>query len=255
MFVNELSQNPRWPIGDYLHWGFFCEVFLFFTGRVLRGAKLSPTTVATRELILQHLGAYKQVAGFRGFDERSLGQIASSEARKMLTAYTNNIRFRFKQHMNRIIHVALRTKERKATLRHALRHATDKRRKQLFDLLIRRPNRQVRDAIHTGKFFHRRGLHPIAVYALEKLRPIFATYARRYKPEKENIYYDVKASPQTHAAAFFQMARFLQDQGKHVFQCFPLRRSFIPAHITLDTKALCNMFMHKGCTAKTDKDE
>ncbi|KAJ1891110.1 hypothetical protein LPJ81_005806, partial [Coemansia sp. IMI 209127] len=45
------------------------------------------------------------------------------------------------------------------------------------------------------------------------------------------------------------------DQGKHVFQCFPLRRSFVPAHITLDTKALCNTFMHKDCTAKTDKDE
>ncbi|KAJ1895708.1 hypothetical protein LPJ81_004902 [Coemansia sp. IMI 209127] len=157
--------------------------------------------------------------------------------------------------MNRIIHIALRTKERKATLRHALRNASDARRKQLFDLLIRRPNRQVRDAIRTGQFFRRHGLHPVAVYALEKLRPIFQTYAHRYKPAENNIYYDIKQSPQTHAAAFFQMAHFLQERGERIFQCFPLRHSFVPAHITLDTKALCNTFMHKRYNPKQEKHE
>ncbi|KAJ1781338.1 hypothetical protein LPJ59_007069, partial [Coemansia sp. RSA 2399] len=200
-----------------------------------------------------HLGNYTPVAGFGGVSERSLGQIASSEARKMFTAYANNIRFRYAQHMNRIIHIALRTKERKATLRHALCNASDARRKQLFDLLIRRPNRQVRDAIRTGQFFRRCGLHPVAVYALEKLRPIFQTYAHRYKPAENNIYYDIKQSPQMHAAAFFQMACFLQERGERVFQCFPLRHSFVPAHITLDTKALCNTFLHTGYNSKTDK--
>ncbi|KAJ1787206.1 hypothetical protein LPJ59_005776, partial [Coemansia sp. RSA 2399] len=217
--------------------------------------KITPATVAARVLIQRHLGNYTPVAGFGGVSECSLGQIASSEARKMFTAYANNIRFRYAQHMNRIIHIALRTKERKATLRHALRNASDARRKQLFDLLIRCPNRQVRDTIRTGQFFRRRGLHPVAVYALEKLRPIFQTYARRYKPAENNIYYDIKQSPQTHAAAFFQMARFLQERGERIFQCFPLRRSFVPAHITLDTKALCNMFMHKRYNLKQEKHE
>ncbi|KAJ1899858.1 hypothetical protein LPJ81_004061, partial [Coemansia sp. IMI 209127] len=217
--------------------------------------KITPATVAARVLIQRHLGNYTPVAGFGGVSERSLGQIASSEARKIFTAYANNIRFRYAQHMNRIIHIALRTKERKVTLRHALRNASDARRKQLFDLLIRRPNRQVRDAIRTGQFFCCRGLHPVAVYALEKLRPIFQTYARRYKPAENNIYYDIKQSPQMHAAAFFQMARFLQERGERVFQCFPLRRSFVPAHITLDTKALCNTFMHKCYNPKQEKHE
>ncbi|KAJ1892679.1 hypothetical protein LPJ81_005512 [Coemansia sp. IMI 209127] len=51
------------------------------------------------------------------------------------------------------------------------------------------------------------------------------------------------------------MARFLQDRGERVFQCFPLRRSFVPAHITLDTKALCNTLFRKGYNPKHDKDE
>ncbi|KAJ2841942.1 hypothetical protein GGI22_007721, partial [Coemansia erecta] len=88
------------PIGEYLHWGFFKEVFSFFTGRVMR-AKVIPSTAAARDLILDHLGRYTPVAGFDGFNECSLGQLASSESRKMLTAYMNNIRFRFKQHMYR----------------------------------------------------------------------------------------------------------------------------------------------------------
>ncbi|KAJ2381882.1 hypothetical protein GGI23_007483, partial [Coemansia sp. RSA 2559] len=79
------------------------------------------------------------------------------------------------------------------------------------------------------------------------------TYGPGYKPAEGNIYYDVKKSPRAHAAAFFQMARFLQDRGEHVFQCFPLRRSFIPAHITLDTKTLCNTFLHKRFYPKADK--
>ncbi|KAJ1786824.1 hypothetical protein LPJ59_005852 [Coemansia sp. RSA 2399] len=51
------------------------------------------------------------------------------------------------------------------------------------------------------------------------------------------------------------MARFLQDRGERVFQCFPLRRSFVPAHITLDTKALCDTLFHKSYNLKRDKDE
>ncbi|KAJ1787012.1 hypothetical protein LPJ59_005812 [Coemansia sp. RSA 2399] len=51
------------------------------------------------------------------------------------------------------------------------------------------------------------------------------------------------------------MAQFLQDRGEHVFQCFPLRRSFVPAHITLDTKALCNTLFRKKQNPKQDKDE
>ncbi|KAJ2383377.1 hypothetical protein GGI23_007153, partial [Coemansia sp. RSA 2559] len=251
VFVNELSRNPRFPIGEYLHWGFFKEVFSFFTGRIMR-EKVIPSTAAARDLILDHLGRYTPVAGFDGFNECSLGQLASSESRKMLTAYMNNIRFRFKQHMYRVICIALRMKERKAALRHALRNATDERRKQVFKLHVHWPNHQVHDAICTGNFHRHHGLHPIAVQALEQLRPIFSTYGPGYKPAEGNIYYDVKKNPRAHAAAFFQMARFLQDRGEHVFQCFPLRRSFIPAHITLDTKTLCDTFLHKGFDAKAD---
>ncbi|KAJ2846963.1 hypothetical protein GGI22_006108, partial [Coemansia erecta] len=47
---------------------------------------------------------------------------------------------------------------RKATLRHALRKATDARGEQVFKLHIHRPNRQVRDAIRTGNFHRHCGM-------------------------------------------------------------------------------------------------
>ncbi|KAJ2383752.1 hypothetical protein GGI23_007079 [Coemansia sp. RSA 2559] len=124
----------------------------------MRTTNISPATAAARDLILDHLGRYTPVAGFDGLNERSLGQLASSEGCKILTAYMNNIRFRFKQHMDRVIRIALRMKEWKATLRHALRKATDARRGQVFKLHVHRPNRQVHDAIRTGNFHRHRGL-------------------------------------------------------------------------------------------------
>ncbi|KAJ2387982.1 hypothetical protein GGI23_006157, partial [Coemansia sp. RSA 2559] len=45
-----------------------------------------------------------------------------------------------------------------ATLRHALRKATDARGEQVFKLHIHRPNRQVRDAIRTGNFHRHCGM-------------------------------------------------------------------------------------------------
>ncbi|KAJ1890532.1 hypothetical protein LPJ81_005919, partial [Coemansia sp. IMI 209127] len=176
VFVHQLSENPNFPIEDYLHWGFFTEVFLFFTGRVPSNRRISEATTAARDLIRDHLGAYKQVAQFNGFDERSLGQIAALEGRAMFTAYMNNIRFRFKQHMDRIIWVALCIGQRKAALRRAMKAATDEQRRRVFQKHVHTPNRQVREAIRTGKFHQRQGLHPLAVRALDRLEPILSKY-------------------------------------------------------------------------------
>ncbi|KAI7895167.1 uncharacterized protein EV154DRAFT_542092 [Mucor mucedo] len=53
------------------------------------------------------------------------------------------------------------------------------------------------------------------------------------------IYYDSKARPVEHMRAFYELALSFIDIELPVFNCFPLRRSWIPCYTTIDSKILC----------------
>jgi hypothetical protein len=52
------------------------------------------------------------------------------------------------------------------------------------------------------------------------------------------IYYDVKASPENHFKAFSKLAELFESEQLKQFSCFPLRTSFIPCYMTLDSKII-----------------
>ncbi|KAJ1765720.1 hypothetical protein LPJ74_006242, partial [Coemansia sp. RSA 1843] len=167
-------------------------------------------------------------------DIGSLNQISSYEGEKMLNAYLNNIKLRFATYLRKSIDVALQTRQRKhAIQRESCGHA----RKAMIQAEISRPKRQVQDAIRTGSR-DIRGLLPPAIIAIRRLTPILSSYATDYEFEKNNIYYDVKVHPEMHAKAFFRIAQLFETEGERVFQSMPLRMTWVPQHITVDTEVL-----------------
>ncbi|KAJ2565446.1 hypothetical protein IW140_005343 [Coemansia sp. RSA 1813] len=133
-----------------------------------------------------------------------------------------------------VLDIALETRQRKHTIQ---RESRGREKKARIQAEISRPKHQVQDAIRTGSH-DIRGLLPSAITAIRRLTPILSSYPTDYEFEKDNIYYDVKAHPEMHAKAFFRIAQLLETEGERVFQCMPLRMTWVSQHITIDTGIL-----------------
>ncbi|KAI9258702.1 hypothetical protein EDC94DRAFT_501174, partial [Helicostylum pulchrum] len=56
--------------------------------------------------------------------------------------------------------------------------------------------------------------------------------------KKNSIYYDAVVNPVKHLAAYFKLAEICESNEFKSFQCFPLRKTFIPSYMTIDTMIL-----------------
>jgi hypothetical protein len=79
------------------------------------------------------------------------------------------------------------------------------------------------------------------------------SYPVRYRFKQNNVYDDAKANPCEHIIAFYQFARFFEALGLPIFNCFPLRRTWIPGYATTDSKLLCQNILGHVWTTDTNK--
>ncbi|KAI9319739.1 hypothetical protein BX666DRAFT_1812039, partial [Dichotomocladium elegans] len=162
------------------------------------------------------------------------------EGTRIYTAYVNNVHMRFGQHLRRVINVILNLRQRKADRKRELiaqglspdqvrqdlyetitRHATG------FKLAIARRG-VLREDINAEPGFLRE--------AYDILQPVLNAYPGNHQFQHQSIYYDAKADPVKHFNAFLQLARVCQQNGIRGFNCFPLRRSWSPCYMEIDTK-------------------
>jgi hypothetical protein len=87
----------------------------------------------------------------------------------------------------------------------------------------------------------------------DKLQEVLGCYPEYYSFDKDNRYYDVKAHPEQHINAFYPMAAFCEQQTIKSFQCFPLRTSFVPGYMQIDTTILCHHFLLQPCPDMSKK--
>ncbi|KAJ2209605.1 hypothetical protein EV179_006552, partial [Coemansia sp. RSA 487] len=83
------------------------------------------------------------------------------------------------------------------------------------------------------------------------LEPVLTAYDNDYGFEEEGLYYDIKAHPKKHFKAFCCLAVLLEINDSRSFQCFPLRKSFVPMHIEIDITVLCKSIMGWSYNAKS----
>ncbi|KAJ1663569.1 hypothetical protein IW140_004856 [Coemansia sp. RSA 1813] len=248
IFVHGLATYNQFDPSVYLEKRFFGEVFLHLTKRKAR-PNVKAEIQEYRRVIRKHLDAYKEAAGITEFDIANPNQTAQFEAARIYTAYVNNIQTRFGQYLRRAANVLLKTRERKRDLEEAMKGRTADEIKEAYEDQIWKPGRELKEAIK-----HRNTVLP-AITVGDKnigdvLEPVLTAYDNDYEFEEEGLYYDIKAHPKNHFKAFCCLAVLLEMNDYRSFQCFPLRKSFVPMHIEIDTTVLCRSIMDWSYNAK-----
>ncbi|KAJ1770076.1 hypothetical protein IW140_004961 [Coemansia sp. RSA 1813] len=248
IFVHELATHKQFDPSVYLEKRFFGEVFLHLTKRKAR-PNVKAEIQEYRRVIRKHLDAYKEAAGITEFDIANPNQTAQFEAARVYTAYVNNIQTKFGQYLRRAVNVLLKTRERKRDLEEAMKDRTTDEIKEAYEDQIWKPGQVLKEAIK-----HRNTVLPVITVGDKNigdmLEPVLTAYDNDYELEEEGIYYDIKAHPKKHFKAFCRLAVLLEMNDYRSFQCFPLRKSFVPMHIEIDTRILCRSIMGWSYNAK-----
>jgi hypothetical protein len=69
-----------------------------------------------------------------------------------------------------------------------------------------------------------------------QMKNIFDSYPAAYQFQKGKIYYDVKARPDYHYKALYLLSLEVGKLKKKSFSPFPLRKTWIPCYMTVDTE-------------------
>lgn len=69
--------------------------------------------------------------------------------------------------------------------------------------------------------------------SIARILAILSCYSQDYAFKKDSIHYDVKVNPSKHLRAFYTIAKICEEANFKSFNCFPLRKGFIPAYITM----------------------
>ncbi|KAJ2384459.1 hypothetical protein GGI05_005003, partial [Coemansia sp. RSA 2603] len=241
IFISEFSLDPSFPIHTYICHSFFYEVFLCFDLQRRPITTKNNHTLAIRALLTKHHQAYSIATGIAtSLDEivsapnlnlGTFSAIANSTAIQAVTAYNNGVKNQFGNFLRRTINRILDTKTRKKQLENSREWANDHEFRAACEEEIWKPARIFKDAIANAKPDN------LSDEMKELFRPMFAAYGT-YTSEK-GLYYDAKAHPERHLGAFYHVCRILEDKRVTNAQCFPLRTSFSPCHMTISTEVLC----------------
>ncbi|KAJ2212158.1 hypothetical protein IW140_005039 [Coemansia sp. RSA 1813] len=249
IFVHELATHKQFDPSVYLEKRFFGGVFLHLTKRKAR-PNVKAEIQEYRRVIRKHLDAYKEAAGITEFDIVNPNQTAQFEAARVYTAYVNNIQTKFGQYLRHAVNVLLKTRERKRDLEDAMKGRTTDEIKEVYEDQIWKPGLELKEAIK-----HRNTVLPVITVGDKNigdmLEPVLTAYDNDYEFEEEGIYYDIKAHPKKHFKAFCCLAVLLEMNDYKSFQCSPLRKSFVPVHIEIDTVVLCRSIIGWSYNAKS----
>ena len=211
------------------------EVFLSLIVKQSRPGNLKDSTSQYRNIIFAHKQSYCSIAKYQPVALKYSQQIALYECTKIQTAYLNNIRAHFGHRLKQILNILCQKKK----LADEIRTKLDKSKSSKKAI-----NKELREKVYDQCNKVKRAVEKKSVpdveilnsIAKEKIKSILDCYPKNYTFQKDSIFYDVKAKPEYHYKSFFKIAELLASDDMKEFNCFPLRTTFIPSYITLDTK-------------------
>ncbi|KAI9354997.1 hypothetical protein BD770DRAFT_412005 [Pilaira anomala] len=224
---------------EYAVQGFCKEVFLsLLDSKTVNVNRLSGKVKAYREMINKYKASYCRDLSFTPIKLPSAQQIVSYEATKIQTACTNAITKDFGNKLRMVVNklIGLKQQETKTKIKsNILEPATQ------LKLAI-----SSRDISRIPKEFQDQKA------IINCIKDIFSAYPETYKFKKDSIYYDAIANPGKHLLAYFKLAEICEANKFKLFQCFPVRKTFIPPYMTIDTMILNNHIL-KNSQSKLDK--
>jgi hypothetical protein len=254
IFITELKQDPNFPLQQWIKKEFFVEVFLGLI-RGQRGNR-EPTarTQYIRAIVTKHLTSYLAASSFELIELTRSQQIALYQAKAIEASYLNRVENYYGQHLKRIVNCLLDVKGRKKALQKELkeRFVPEEDIKKSLAEEIFQPATAFKLAI-ARRTISRQSINPSLLDVFDKLQEVLGCYHEYYSFDKDNRYYDVKAHPEQHINAFYRMAAFCEQQTIKSFLCFPLRTSFVPGYMKIDTTILCHHFLLQPCPDMSKK--
>jgi hypothetical protein len=239
IYLQELAANENFALKNFVTKYFFVEIFL---GLVLskgeNGTRLKDTTKNYRQLISKYKKAYFKDSGYIPPPNLpSAQQITLYECTKIQAANYNNIKAHFGNRLRGLINKLFKKKEKAEGLRGEMKtnKSSSKAIKEATRKKIYRPCNQVKLVI-TKKEMPEVGL--LYDQSRTQLNGFLSSYPEDYTFQENSIYYDVMASPENHFKVFFRLAELSEAEQTKQFACFPLRTTFIPCYMTLDSKII-----------------
>ncbi|KAG1505912.1 hypothetical protein G6F53_010071 [Rhizopus delemar] len=238
IYLQELAENENFALNNFVTKNFFVEVFLSLVlSKGVNSTRLKDTIKNYRRLISKYKEAYFEDASYSPPNLPYAQQIALYECTKIQTAYYNSIKAHFGNRLRSLINKLFKKKEKAKSLRGEMQanKSSSKAIKEAIRKKIYRPCNQVKLAI-AKKEMPEVGL--LDDQSRTQLNDFLSSYPEDYTFQKNSIYYDVMASPKNHFKAFFRLAELSEAEQTKQLACFPLRTTFIPCYMTLDSKII-----------------
>ena len=247
LFTRELYPNQNFLLSHFVTKEFFTEVFLSLTTRHEHGSIATPQTLEYRDLIRSCLPYYRMITGFRPIALPKGQQIALYQANAIFTCYLNTTMNGFGQQLrrviNRILDVKSRANNRKTQLREQGYAQTDIN--AIIEQEIYGPAREFKLAV-AQRPIDIRAIPNGMNNAFNKLQPLFSSYPAEYRFQENSIYYDSQVNPEKHLLAYYNLTKICETESISSFQCFPLRNSWTPAYMQIDTTILRDHILHEA---------
>ena len=249
IFIHEKEADEAFDLRPFINARFFQEVFASLTTRRTQNSTRTAAQILVYQAVInRHLPRYMQVSGYALQMLPNSQQIAQYEATKICTAYINNIQERYGAHLRSVLNNRLKHKTfpHRPLLGHFKRLYAlprDQREEGLNALLQSEASLQQWCAAHAQHGRVITATDIAKMYASlcctrEVLQPVFAHYAVEYAYRQNSIYYDIKANTIDHMNAFWRLSTVSQILDDNAFQVFPVRTSWIPCYMQIDTKIL-----------------
>lgn len=212
---------------------FFAEAFVSLTTSARRAAR-SAKTVRFRSAVERHLPAFLQASGFVRVEFNRPHQTANLEGRRLAAAYSANARTHFGRHLRATVNLLVGSKARRRQLLKELGDVPPKARQEALRARLYAPLQALKTALAENRACPA-DLPADFQRAWDDLAPVRNAFSPDRAMAKGTSYYDVKVAPECYLAPLLAMARVREQRALRGFQPCPMRRSFVPASITLDS--------------------
>ncbi|KAJ2661029.1 hypothetical protein IW148_003553 [Coemansia sp. RSA 1199] len=230
---------------------FFYDVFLSCAERE-NEQEAGVEAQVRRAVILSYRNEYKRLSGLMLRKYEPLSQVASYVSKTMLTDYKNNVMLRFGETWRRAINLKLDSKNKMDKLVKRLKSEG----RSVEEIREQRQAQIWSPARHAKQVLCSRW--PVATTAEEQtiidfVTPVLKCYPVGHEFKEDSIYLDSKTSPEKHIKAFIMLNQCLVAGGYSCIQALPLRRSWVYAHVPINTQILANHIFGEKYRPATDK--
>jgi hypothetical protein len=246
-FIRALTENPAFEVKVHIEKDiFFTEIMKTFVDKP-RGTALTDDTRTVRQTIEHYLPDF--LNNYQCQKETIPGlqsNLFLYEGSRLRTCYLNNIQTRLSMHLSKTINSLLNVNNLRRQLRN--RQTPENIKSDIREFLrdVSYFKYEIVDKIQ----YHRivdgddeegvsevmLELQDMGVEFVETLRCLANVLKAADHGDwiNDSLCLDIKQRPERHLVTMYELSRVNEDMGFRMFQCFPLKRSFIPSFIPVD---------------------